>query len=624
MSRIESRRTTGIGESGAGAFALRLLALVLLANSALAQLTLEDSSPEQGFDVLMTEGETQVFSVVVSGSATPTYTWFIGGVDQNSNSSSFTLAPGLDFVQNRFNGERINIWCDVSAGDSILYAAGSWIVIVSDANQPPSVGTIQLQESPQGRASRFGSMEVYIREGHATDPDPGETIYYEFTWSNGEKTVVDGPKSETSSTLDTASEANGGDVWTCTLRVVDALSAVSTDFVQSQEFVVNNLPVIEEAGIFTNHPFIFPDPFNFNSAAIGGYPGNITDADHEDQNALSSRFQWLVDSGEVSGLGDFADLPLDTGRAFPGSVVQLAIYPQDSYDEGLPAYSPTITVGKLLHFDLVTHDGTHDSLQVGFYEGASVGADQFDASGGAYMASLDSLDVDNSNFYGRQVVPPADEYRFYLYVHNFAIDLSISWPYPNIFDSEIWLMEINESGRIISDKKWDLTQAGSMQIEYAGRARLFQVWFRPFGSLVELRKLRPGWNLLTPRLALTEPSIPGSVGPGIPENGFTWNVGAESLQPVAEFAGLNGCWLHVNVPDPVLMEIGQPAPATAVTLQPGWNLIGVSRQMAVPSGPAFRSPFWGWNGSYRIAHELVPGEAYWINVSETVDLPVGP
>jgi hypothetical protein len=70
--------------------------------------------------------------------------------------------------------------------------------------------------------------------------------------------------------------------------------------------------------------------------------------------------------------------------------------------------------------------------------------------------------------------------------------------------------------------------------------------------------------------------------------------------------------------------LGLPANESTLSLEPGWNLIGVTRNIAAPDDSRFLSPFWGWSGSFRIAEQLVPGQGYWVNVSEAVDLPLVP
>ena len=602
---------------------MKLLALVLLANSALAQLSLDDSSPDEGFDVMMSEGQTQVFTVVVSGSATPTYTWYLNGNDQNVDGASFEFAPDFSFVQNRSSGDLLNIWCDISAGGSQVTA--SWIVELQDTNRLPSVGDIQLQESPQGRVSRFATLNVVRLAGTASDPDPEDTLQYLFRWSNGETTVEDGPNSEPSSSLDLGPVANDGDVWKVTMWAVDDQLAESLDFVESPEFTVNNRPVMDGAEIAFEHPFTLPDPFNSYNAEIRALPGGMTDADPDDNANLTYRYQWIVDGGEVS-LGPFDDLRLDEDFfVLPGSSVRVDIYPQDIYEEGIPASSRTIKIGSLLQLDYSGGDGgflVNESLQFGFFEEASAGEDQYDAVGGSYFAVLDSLDLDTANYYYRSVVPPAAEHRFPIVMYSAGFDFTLSWQPPGFFDFQIWLMEVNESGRVISDQIWDLTQAGTMQIEDNGERRYFLAWVRPFDGTPLLRPVRRGWNLMAPNSDLLDSNLVGTVGPGVPSGGLVWDAQAAQFQAVDSFQGLLGCWVFVDIPNPIMTLVGNALPASSVDLVPGWNLVGVSRPMQAPSGGVFRGPVWGWNGSYRTVDQLLPGQAYWINVSAPASLPV--
>jgi len=53
-----------------------------------------------------------------------------------------------------------------------------------------------------------------------------------------------------------------------------------------------------------------------------------------------------------------------------------------------------------------------------------------------------------------------------------------------------------------------------------------------------------------------------------------------------------------------------------ILLQPGWNLIGVSEQIAVPV-IANASSFWLWAGNhFQKATELQSGRGYWVYIEE--------
>jgi hypothetical protein len=602
-----------------GAYCIMIFALC--ANSAFGQLSLDSASPDEAFDVLVTEGTTQEFTIVVSGAATPTYTWTVNNIVQDRpNSPTFTLAPDFDFVQDRFSGDRFGLYCTITAdGGSVI---ASWIVVVQDVNRAPSVGTMLLQESPQGRASRFVGLQVYVREGSPTDPDPGELLSYTFTWENGEDTVVDGPRSENSSTLDSASYIDEGDVWTCTLRVEDQFGAISADSITSASFQVNNLPVTGTPTLYYDFPFSIADPFNGVSPTIGGGPENITDVDIEDQGSLQYRYQWYVDESPIA-LGDFDDLPLDTA-AYPGATVYLEVIPRDDYDEGIPARSGSVVIGHLFE---VTYDNPSllsEAVQFGFHEEAAVGEDSFDYQGGASISLLDSTDAFNSNFYSRIVVPPNDDQIFTLYVYDNSGDGTLSWP-DNFFPLGNTVMyQIAAGGRIIDDRLWDLNQAGSLSLPGGEGDKLFQVRHTNFGRQLELTKLRPGWNLLSPPKLLEPASIAAATGVGGAQYGFSWNTDLGLLETTEEFSLLEGCWLHNAFSNGVLQSFGTVSNPAVLSLKPGWNLVGVTRQIDAPSGPNYRSPWWGWSGSFRSVSELVPGEAYWINVIEAVDIPLTP
>jgi hypothetical protein len=602
-----------------GAFCIMITAL--FANSAWGQLTLDSSSPSSGFDVIVSEGNTLVFSVVVSGSATPTYTWVLNGVElDRPNSPTFTLAPDLEFVQDRFNGDRFGIHCTVTAGEEQVEP--SWIVVVQDANRAPSIGTILLQASPQGRSGRFADLEVYVREGAPSDPDAEDgVLFYQFLWSNGETSVVDGPKAASSSTLDALSYTSEGDVWNCTVSVADALNAVSADSIISNEFRVNTLPVTGTPQLDFDFPFARTDNFIGYIPEIRGLPDDVTDADPEDQPFLQYRYQWYVDNSPLV-YGPFYSLDL-INDAYPGATVHLEVIPSDSYDEGVPAKSASIVIGQLFEIT-VDVEGTQERVEFGFFEGASLGEDQFDSFGGVYLNILDTPDLNTASYFGRYVVPPSTDQIFNLFLYDSGQDATLSWqdqPFPG---SHIYMYEVNEKGRIISDTPLDLTQPGSMTLATrGGGSRFFQVRVLEFTRPMEFQKLRRGWNLIAPSQVLDPTSIAPATGIGGTNFGLAWNSEQGMLESTEEFVPLEGCWLHSRQGG-VAQFIGQPANPAVLNLKAGWNLIGVPNAISAPTGSKYLSPFWGWDGSFRAAQELLPGQAYWINVSEALEMPVAP
>jgi hypothetical protein len=601
--------------------AVLILIAALCANSAFGQLTLDSFSPTEGFAVFVSEGSTQEFSVVVSGSATPTYTWLVNGTEQDQeNDVSFILAPGLDFVQERFNGDQLGLQCTISAGG--VEVTASWTVTVQDTNHLPSIGSILLQESPQERASRFSDLEVYVREGAPSDPDPEDSsLRYVFTWTNGIETIVDGPKFESSSTLNNAAHVGAGETWHCTLQVQDELGGLSEDSITSPDIVINNLPTTGTPELSFDYPFTLPD-LSFNYAAeIRALPDNVIDADDEDQLFLSYRYQWYVDGSPVS-LGDYDDLPLDTGLAFPGSEVYLEVIPQDSFDEGIAGRSRTVVLGKLFELSYETA-GSAEKVHFGFFEEASEGQDQYDGFGmGVYLSILDTPDPNVASHFGRAVVPLSADHVFSLFGYDSGQELNMSWQDSPFFESSVYMYEVSAKGRVIGNEVWNLNQPGSVTLPSLDRERLFEIRVIDSSRNLQFQKLLSGWNLVSPAQVLESSKIADATGFGGSLFGFQWDAGV--LEPTEDFALLKGCWVYNKHNTGFLQLLGLPANESTLSLEPGWNLIGVTRNIAAPDDSRFLSPFWGWSGSFRIAEQLVPGQGYWVNVSEAVDLPLVP
>ncbi|MEF8866619.1 MAG: Ig-like domain-containing protein [Salinibacter sp.] len=141
--------------------------------------------------------------------------------------------------------------------------------------------------------------------------------------------------------------------------------------------------------------------------------------------------------------------------------------------------------------------------------------------------------------------------------------------------------------------------------------------------------LEEGWNLVSLPYQPEDPTF-GAVLPSC-TSGFLYDPGLGN-QPIEEGDSLSvGDGLWANCASGTEPVTGTDADSQAVGVTAGWNIIGpfsdsvdVGTISADPSG-IVQSAFYGFGPSegYAAASTLVPGEGYWINVSEPGTLVLG-
>ncbi|OGV65959.1 MAG: hypothetical protein A3K19_03405 [Lentisphaerae bacterium RIFOXYB12_FULL_65_16] len=146
--------------------------------------------------------------------------------------------------------------------------------------------------------------------------------------------------------------------------------------------------------------------------------------------------------------------------------------------------------------------------------------------------------------------------------------------------------------------------------------------------------LEPGWNLVS----LPVEPLDGAVArvfadPGAPAGktvhlGAVWGVngtpdGGNAYAAATVIQALKGYWVYA-VKSATLSVPGLPAFKTAVSVVPGWTLLGPAVTSAVVPGQSSASLLWGWGGTgYARVTVMQPGKAYWAYASKDGSLEVG-
>ncbi|TVQ94429.1 MAG: hypothetical protein EA397_01810 [Deltaproteobacteria bacterium] len=129
-----------------------------------------------------------------------TFTWTINGSEVSET------GPTLDDARHR-KGDRIRARVVVSDGTESVEAESAEIVVV---NTPPTAPDIAIEGSEVDE-----DLSCVIVRG-ASDPDPTDTIHYEYGW------FVDGRETGRSEDFVYADDTADGEVWTCEVHAVDS------------------------------------------------------------------------------------------------------------------------------------------------------------------------------------------------------------------------------------------------------------------------------------------------------------------------------------------------------------------------------------------------------------------
>jgi len=186
--------------------------------------------------------------------------------------------------------------CTVEAFDGEAYSPGVE-VSASVGNASPAAPTI-VSISPSAPYTD-DALVCTIQPANPPDPDEGDTVLYQFTWSCPEQeSIVAGPTDSLSDTLPSSNTAKG-DVWTCTVVATDG--EATSDEVSSSVAILNSPPTLEVTGDTIVYEFspleltvtasdVDGDPL---ALSCQGAPDEATFTDHADG---SGTFQWIANS----------------------------------------------------------------------------------------------------------------------------------------------------------------------------------------------------------------------------------------------------------------------------------------------------------------------------------------
>ncbi|TAK56807.1 MAG: hypothetical protein EPO24_10640 [Bacteroidetes bacterium] len=134
-------------------------------------------------------------------------------------------------------------------------------------------------------------------------------------------------------------------------------------------------------------------------------------------------------------------------------------------------------------------------------------------------------------------------------------------------------------------------------------------------------QLQTGWNLVA--LPYTMSSYEkASVFPTSSSDAFSYLNG---YQPKTTLKNGEGYWLKFDADSSgeaqtILLQ-GYPRSKDAIRVTSGWNIVGsisesISTAHAVSQGTTITTPFYGFHSGYQQADSILPGNSYWVKVSQ--------
>ncbi len=125
--------------------------------------------------------------------------------------------------------------------------------------------------------------------------------------------------------------------------------------------------------------------------------------------------------------------------------------------------------------------------------------------------------------------------------------------------------------------------------------------------------LMPGWNLVSIPYTLIETDVATIFN--LKSGDFIWQWNTEkNLYTIPKiFNPQDGYWLYSATSRQISIE-GMQTSSHFISLSPGWNLVGVSRNMSVQLvNSSIKGAIWGWDGTFnKESQNLIKNKAYWI------------
>ena len=204
-----------------------------------------------------------------------------------------------------------------------------------------------------------------------------------------------------------------------------------------------------------------------------------------------------------------------------------------------------------------------------------------------------------------------------------AQPVTLSWdPAAIPADQQLVVSAVDDQDEVVLDQITYLTSQSSLQVA-AGTAVDFRIDLVPLAD--DNFVVSAGWNLLSAPLEPVTPDVASVLADAGRTahllGGRLWRWSGAQLAASEAMHGATGYWFYALHNETV--NIRGVIPFTGrIPLQPGWNLIGVSEQMAVPV-IANASAFWRWaDNRFHNATVLQPGRGYWVYVEEETVMDV--
>jgi|GEM_PF-1916552 len=339
-----------------------------------------------------------------------------------------------------------------------------------------------------------------------------------------------------------------------------------------------------------------------------------------------------IDSGAASVIGRRFYVPLDAAAATPlfvGVKIDIDNVVTETDEDNNVLWSDTANVSTIAEPDSVSAwrfefslaNAENEAIQIGMQSSATDGFDldldvdtltgvPGDPEGFAYFQVGDKSVTRDIRSISN--VAPWD-----LTVIAGTQPVTLSWDPAEIpADQQLIVSAVDDQDEVVLDQITYLSSQSSLQV-----AAETMVHFRI--DLVALADdnfmVSAGWNLLSAPL---EPVTP-DVAIVLEDAGRTthllggrlWGWSGAQLAASDVMHGARGYWFYALHNETVNIRGVIPFPGR-ILLQPGWNLIGVSEQIAVPV-IANASPFWLWaDNHFQKATELQSGHGYWVYVEE--------
>lgn len=362
------------------------------------------------------------------------------------------------------------------------------------------------------------------------------------------------------------------------------------------------------------------------------FSDNLTWGDADDIVLLPDlSIEGYIGNGNASIIGRRVYVPLDAPAATPlfvGVKIDIDNVVTETDEDNNVLWSDPLSVISTIaepdsmsawRFEFNLANAENEAIQIGMQSSANDGFDlntdtltfvPGDPEGFAYFQTGDQSVTHDIRSISN--VAPWD-----LTVIAGAQPVTLSWdPAAIPADQQLIVSAVDELDEVDLDQITYLSSQSSLQV-----AAETMVHFRI--DLVALVNdnftVSAGWNLLSAPLEPVTPDVTSVLADtGRATHllgGRLWHWSGAELAVSDVMHGATGYWFYALHNETV--NIRGVIPFTGrILLQPGWNLIGVSEQIAVPV-IANASAFWLWKDNrFQKAVVLQPGHGYWVYVEE--------